>query len=101
MVEHHRRDAVPADPTLDVRQVQRHDLVTDDLVDDRLREEDSFGAAVEPSEQRSHGRGIAHLGPAGEASKIGEQDTRVHRRPAGGRSSTQVSHSVGFFRDGR
>ena len=88
-------------PHLHVRQVERHHLVADQLVDDRLREEDVLGAAVEaPQEQRDLLR-VGALAAGGEAAQVGEEHAGCIVIPPGGEVSTQVAQIVGFLREGR
>jgi hypothetical protein len=51
VVEHQRRDVGLRDVALEVREIQRHHLVADQLVDHRVGEEHVLGAAVEPAQQ--------------------------------------------------
>ena len=82
-------------------EVERHDLVPDELVDDRLGEQRLLGAPVEAAED------------AGDVLGVACSDERVNPRrsanstpvsilaPPGGDSSMHIEHMLGFFRDGR
>jgi hypothetical protein len=63
------------------RQVERHHLVADQLVDDRLREEDSLRAGVEAAQQGADRLGIGLLGEPGEPTQVGEEDADLGRHP--------------------
>ena len=80
VLEHHA--APPRSKRPYSRQVERHHLVADQLVDDRLGEQDVLGAAVEAAQQRAHLLRVALLGEAREAADVGEEDAGVGRHPA-------------------
>ena len=67
-----RSDLVTPDPPMDIGQVQRHHLVTDQLVDDRFREQHPFGAPIEATQQLGDVLGIEAFGLRCEPAEIGE-----------------------------
>jgi hypothetical protein len=65
----------------ELRQVERHHLVTDELVDDRGSRQDPRSDGVEPVEQLRDVAGRHLLRERREAADIGEQDADFHLHP--------------------
>jgi len=90
VLDHHVGD-VPADLIIDFdccwhdkgRDVQRHDLIADQLVDQSFGEEDLLGVGIEASQLGAYLGRTARLRVGREAAKVGEQHTDLRRHPSG------------------
>ena len=93
VVEHHLRHLGAVDPPRHDGQVQRHHLVSDELVDHREREQDVLGRAVEAAQQLRRLGCVAAVEPRREPAQVREQHAREHRHPAGRRQlDTRRAH---------
>ncbi len=78
-------------------EVERHHLVPDELVDDRLGEQRLLGAPVEAAEDAGDVLGVGVLGRAGEPPQIGEQHPGEHLGAAGWRQLDAHRAHVGVL----
>ncbi len=109
MLEHHLGD-VPANPIVDSlrpwhhqgRHVQRHDLVADQLVDERLGEENLLRVGVEAAQlRRSPRAGVCNSDSEVNPRRSANSTPISIVIPPGGAASTQTAQRFGFLRDGR
>ena len=101
VLEHQRRHLLPVESQLHLGQVQRHHLVPDQLVDDRLREEDVLGAPVEAPQYKRDLLGSEPSLCAVNPRRSAKSTPVCIFIPPGGEVSTQVAQIVGFLREGR
>ena len=79
------------------REVQRHDLVADQLVDEGLGEEGPLGVAVEAPEHRGRLGRADPLRLRREPAHVGEQHADLHRGPPGRRQLDADGAQVGVL----